>query len=148
MTNVENYFFLAVLNQQFTVKLSTGEMPSGACTSSVIITIYGERDVSPTITFSSKRKAFVAGSIEVYPAIRLPSDIGPIYKIRVEITNTGTNPDWLCEKIEFENEATGEIIQFPCRRWLSSNHGDRSIIREIPALSESRAPVARRSSSN
>ena len=71
-------------------------------------------------------------------------NIGEIYKIRIESVYHGDIPDWRCDNIVMENGHTGERLEFPCKRWLSENYDDKQTVREIPAMTDARPAVPRK----
>ena len=127
-------------NQTWAIRLLTGQMPKGVSTSQVIITAYGHRGASEPIHLIARKKKFFSGSSETFKA--KIENIGDIYKLRLEITNSGSHPDLFCNEVFMENPKTGEQLHFPCRKWFSDRLADRQTVREIASLSDTRPPVS------
>ena len=120
--------------RHWTVKIATGMMPAGFSSSVVSLTIYGRSGQTPKLTLASEQGAFISGNVDIFKV--RSTNVGTVLKIRVEISNSGPQPDWFCENIVLEDDYSLERFPFVCRNWLSRHLGDRSIYREIPAFGE------------
>ncbi|XP_077869375.1 lipoxygenase homology domain-containing protein 1-like, partial [Saccoglossus kowalevskii] len=72
--------------------------------------------------------------------LKLPTDIGRPYKLRLRHDNSGKKADWYVDKVILEKE--NFTLDFLIDGWLSNKKGNKVIITEV-ASTESRLEVLR-----
>ncbi len=67
-------------------------------------------------------------------------DLGQLIKVRVRHDSSGSHPGWCLGSIKLEREsraargAMGEAYTFGNNIWLDNSRGDKSTVRELPAV--------------
>nr|XP_026691111.1 lipoxygenase homology domain-containing protein 1-like isoform X2 [Ciona intestinalis] len=117
---------------RWTVAIATSELPAAGTDARVTITVYGTKGNTGPILLNDKNEPTFRSGNEDEFSVNVGS-IGEIRKIRISHDNSGTSPGWLCESVTLTDQTTGEILQFPCNRWLSRDEDDGEICRELPA---------------
>ena len=60
-------------------------------------------------------------------------DIGPIFKIRVGHDNDNSEEGWYLKNIRLVDLFENQESTFDFDRWMSRNHDDKDVWRELPA---------------
>ncbi|XP_077987439.1 lipoxygenase homology domain-containing protein 1-like [Glandiceps talaboti] len=121
------------------LSITTGDSGTNC---NVLIDVYGDEGNTGEIQLGEPGgDLFQAGTTSDF-VIKLPKDVGKIYKMRVCHDNSGDSPDWQLKQITMMNMTAGMTL-FKCDRFLSPNEDDKQFVRELPALvpGEEPAPV-------
>ncbi|XP_070538837.1 lipoxygenase homology domain-containing protein 1-like [Ptychodera flava] len=112
--------------------VETGEVGSDCGTNAqVFIEIYGEDSSSGEVRLGEPDGGyFQPGTISEF-GLKIETEFGKPYKIRVRHDNSGKNADWYLEKVTLVRD-TCQVV-FPCESWVSNKKGDKIIIKEFPA---------------
>ncbi|XP_076807722.1 lipoxygenase homology domain-containing protein 1-like isoform X3 [Clavelina lepadiformis] len=122
------------------VNIATSELAAAGTDANVTITVYGVKgNTGPLLLNNGSRTTFRSGNEDEF-AVSV-GGIGEIRKVRIAHDNTGTSPGWLCESVTLTDVTTGQVLQFPCNRWLSRDEDDGEICREIAAQHTDKSPL-------
>ncbi|XP_033100844.1 oxygen-regulated protein 1-like [Anneissia japonica] len=116
------------------VLVCTNDNPAASTDAVVSITVYGDKGKTDDIELGSGENKFEAGSIDEFN-IQV-GNIGDIYKIRISQDDSTEFAGWLCDEVHMEDVQTGELMVFPCRRWMSREEEDTAICRELPVMKD------------
>ena len=95
----------------------------------VFIILVGTTATSPKRILENSPNNFERGATDTFTIDTV--DLGDIAKVTIGHDNSGFGPDWFCENISIEYEATGKEWHFPCGRWFSDSQDDKLLIRDI-----------------
>ncbi|KAK3092113.1 hypothetical protein FSP39_025311 [Pinctada imbricata] len=103
---------------------------------SVTIVAYGDKGNTGAILLGAPpgEEVFLAGNNDQFKANLLKA--GKLYKIRLELVPKSKNidPSWRVKEVILTNLNTKEVMTFKFNRWLSREHEDAEIMRELPAI--------------
>ncbi|XP_048764444.2 lipoxygenase homology domain-containing protein 1-like isoform X2 [Ostrea edulis] len=101
----------------------------------VALVIYGETGNSGGIRLEAPpgREIFQPNNEDGF---RASVKVGKFYKIRLELLpkSSSKKPSWKVNEVKLTNVATEESLNFPFSQWLSREHDDMDIMRELPAI--------------
>jgi hypothetical protein len=64
--------------------------------------------------------------------IESPRKVGKLSAINISHDNSGgKNAAWFLEKIQVEDLGEKQVYEFPCNKWLSKEHDDKQISRDL-----------------
>ncbi|KAK2527785.1 hypothetical protein Q9966_010084 [Columba livia] len=122
-----------LIARKWKVSVLTSDMPSAGTSSKVYITLYGDHGSSgPIFLDGEEGKLFQRGNEDIFTVNT--GNIGHLYKIRIEHSNTGSSPAWCCEEVQLLNLFSEEQFSFPAHRWLARDQADGEISVELPVL--------------
>ncbi|KAL3869892.1 hypothetical protein ACJMK2_042519 [Sinanodonta woodiana] len=100
----------------------------------VALVAYGNKGNSGRIILGAPpgKKIFQGGNEDEFRANLLK--VGKLFKIRLELVVNGVNknPKWKVKDVTLQDLNSKEILKFNFGRWLSRNHEDLEIMRELP----------------
>uniref|UniRef100_A0A803U0L0 Lipoxygenase homology PLAT domains 1 n=1 Tax=Anolis carolinensis TaxID=28377 RepID=A0A803U0L0_ANOCA len=115
---------------KYEVIVVTGFEKGSGTDANVLITIFGLNGDSGKRALKQKfRNLFERGQTDRFYLEIL--ELGELTKVRIEHDNTGFYPEWLVERVEITNSATGVTTNFPCGKWLALNKGDGLLWRAL-----------------
>ncbi|GFR86808.1 lipoxygenase-like protein domain-containing protein 1 [Elysia marginata] len=113
---------------------TTNELPTAGTNAQVTVTVYGHKgNTGPVPLGFPDKTGFKPGQVDEFD-LSMGTSIGEIYKIRIGHDNSGPSPEWFCDEVRMQDVDTGEMLVFPCRRWMSRDEDDHEICREMPAI--------------
>ncbi|KAL2778056.1 lipoxygenase homology domain-containing protein 1 isoform 1 [Daubentonia madagascariensis] len=117
----------------YEVITATGDVRGAGTDANVFITLFGENGISPKLHLTSKSEsAFEKANVDVF-RVRT-SNVGLIYKIRIEHDNTGLNASWYLDRVIVTDMKRPHLrYYFNCNNWLSKVEGDRQWCRDLLA---------------
>uniref|UniRef100_A0A2K6GSY1 Lipoxygenase homology PLAT domains 1 n=1 Tax=Propithecus coquereli TaxID=379532 RepID=A0A2K6GSY1_PROCO len=117
----------------YEVVTATGDVRGAGTDANVFITLFGENGTSPKLHLTSKSEsAFEKANVDVF-RVRT-SNVGLIYKIRIEHDNTGLNASWYLDRVIVTDMKRPHLrYYFNCNNWLSKVEGDRQWCRDLLA---------------
>lgn len=115
-------------NAQYQINVTTADEEHAGTTSHVSIRLTGVKGGSAQMRLAGQH-AFRRGRTDVFH-VSTPS-IGKLTKIQIEHDNTGGSPSWKCTKIIVKHLATDNSYTFHVDKWLSRDHDDRQISRDV-----------------
>ncbi|XP_001640553.3 uncharacterized protein LOC5520843 isoform X2 [Nematostella vectensis] len=104
----------------YKITIFTGVWKGCGTTSSVGMTLYGDRDNSRPFYFNNSTKGpsfFSRGSVTSF--IVKCRTLGNIFRVELWHDNSGPNPSWFIDRIEIAEEHSGKYWYFLARRWLA-----------------------------
>uniref|UniRef100_A0A6P8J2Q7 Uncharacterized protein LOC116306425 isoform X2 n=1 Tax=Actinia tenebrosa TaxID=6105 RepID=A0A6P8J2Q7_ACTTE len=116
---------------QYTINIYTGNEWGAGTDANVHVTIYGTKGESGEQKFENKGNETFEGGMKNTYKIETSEPLGTLYKVRVGHDNTGWGPGWFLDKIEAEDDSTGEVVGFACGKWLATDCEDGLIRRDL-----------------
>ncbi|XP_070538833.1 lipoxygenase homology domain-containing protein 1-like [Ptychodera flava] len=105
----------------------------------VFVDIYGEEGNTGDIELGNPDGNFFQPGTTSDFAIKLPKEVGKVYKMRVSHDNSGDSNSWTLNQITMFN-MTGMML-FKCERFLSPTEDDKQFVRELPCLRPGEEPL-------
>lgn len=118
-------------NQEYEVRISTGDIEKAGTDSNVYIKFYGDKGETSETMLNPliERNAFEKGNTDIVTLIE--PDIGNLNRIKIWHDNKYPRSGWFLNKVIVINKKTGQPVEFPCYKWLSDDEGDKKICRTL-----------------
>ncbi|XP_059505870.1 lipoxygenase homology domain-containing protein 1 [Stegostoma tigrinum] len=116
----------------YTVRVKTGEKKNAGTDANVFITLFGEKDDTGIVNLKASKtykNKFEKGNTDEFTIEAV--DIGPLKKIRIGHDNRGGCAGWFLDWVEIDAPSLGQILRFPCGRWLDKAEDDGYIVRDL-----------------
>ncbi|XP_043570379.1 lipoxygenase homology domain-containing protein 1-like [Chiloscyllium plagiosum] len=116
----------------YTVRVKTGEKKNAGTDANVFITLFGEKDDTGIVNLKASKtykNKFEKGNIDEFTIEAV--DIGALKKIRIGHDNRGGCAGWFLDWVEIDAPSLGQILRFPCGRWLDKSEDDGYIVRDL-----------------
>ncbi|PRW59715.1 lipoxygenase homology domain-containing 1 isoform A [Chlorella sorokiniana] len=109
----------------------------------VFLTLHGARGSSQRVQLPAQAGDFERGQEDVF-RVQLPG-VGSLEKLTIGLSGAGEQAAWLVEQVEVTDEASGEMVFFPCNAWLGRAKGaaERSLVGSRSNPREARLEAAR-----
>ncbi|XP_016146449.1 LOW QUALITY PROTEIN: lipoxygenase homology domain-containing protein 1-like [Sinocyclocheilus grahami] len=94
--------------------------------------LYGTKDDTGIINLKASknhRNKFELGLIDEFTIEAV--DIGKLKRIRIGHDNAGVSPGWFLDWVEIDAPSLGQLLRFPCGRWLDKGKDDGAIDRDL-----------------
>ncbi|XP_016364977.1 lipoxygenase homology domain-containing protein 1-like [Sinocyclocheilus rhinocerous] len=120
------------MSTTFTMRVKTGEKKSAGTDANVYAILYGTKDDTGIINLKSSknhRNKFELGLIDEFTIEAV--DIGKLKRIRIGHDNAGVSPGWFLDWVEIDAPSLGQLLRFPCGRWLDKGKDDGAIDRDL-----------------
>ncbi|GCB79511.1 hypothetical protein scyTo_0020217, partial [Scyliorhinus torazame] len=116
----------------YTVRVKTGEKKNAGTDANVFVILFGEKDDTGTVNLKaskSNKNKFEKGNIDEFTIEAV--DIGALKKIRIGHDNRGGCAGWFLDWVEIDAPSLGQVLHFPCGRWLDKAEDDGYIVRDL-----------------
>uniref|UniRef100_A0A8C1Q280 Lipoxygenase homology domains 1a n=1 Tax=Cyprinus carpio TaxID=7962 RepID=A0A8C1Q280_CYPCA len=120
------------MSTTFTMTVKTGEKKSAGTDANVYAILYGTKDDTGLINLKASKNhsnKFELGMIEEFTIEAV--DIGKLKRIRIGHDNAGAYPGWFLDWVEIDAPSLGQLLRFPCGRWLDKGKDDGAIVRDL-----------------
>ncbi|XP_016325596.1 lipoxygenase homology domain-containing protein 1-like [Sinocyclocheilus anshuiensis] len=120
------------MSTTFTMRVKTGEKKSAGTDANVYAILYGTKDDTGIINLKASknhRNKFELGLIDEFTIEAV--DIGKLKRIRIGHDNAGVSPGWFLDWVEIDAPSLGQLLRFPCGRWLDKGKDDGAIDRDL-----------------
>ncbi|XP_059845764.1 lipoxygenase homology domain-containing protein 1 [Hypanus sabinus] len=116
----------------YNVKIKTGEKKNAGTDANVFIILFGEKDDTGIVNLKASKthkNKFEKGNIDEFTIEAV--DIGALKKIRIGHDNYGGCAGWFLDWVEIDAPSLGQLLRFPCGRWLDKAEDDGYIVRDL-----------------
>ncbi|TRY95059.1 hypothetical protein DNTS_004690 [Danionella cerebrum] len=116
----------------FTMRVKTGEKKYAGTDANVYTILYGTKDDTGIINLKSSKthkNKFELGMVDEFTIEAV--DIGKLKRIRIGHDNAGGSPGWFLDWVEIDAPSLGQLLRFPCGRWLDKGKDDGAIVRDL-----------------
>ncbi|XP_058613751.1 lipoxygenase homology domain-containing protein 1-like isoform X4 [Onychostoma macrolepis] len=120
------------MSTTFTMRVKTGEKKKAGTDANVYAILYGTKDDTGIINLKASknyRNKFELGLIDEFTIEAV--DIGKLKRIRIGHDNAGVSPGWFLDWVEIDAPSLGQLLRFPCGRWLDKGKDDGAIVRDL-----------------
>ncbi|XP_059398613.1 lipoxygenase homology domain-containing protein 1 [Carassius carassius] len=120
------------MSTTFTMRVKTGEKKSAGTDANVYAILYGTKDDTGLINLKASKNhgnKFELGMIDEFTIEAV--DIGKLKRIRIGHDNAGAYPGWFLDWVEIDAPSLGQLLRFPCGRWLDKGKDDGAIARDL-----------------
>uniref|UniRef100_A0A8C1CFM6 Lipoxygenase homology domains 1a n=1 Tax=Cyprinus carpio carpio TaxID=630221 RepID=A0A8C1CFM6_CYPCA len=120
------------MSTTFTMKVKTGEKKKAGTDANVYAILYGTKDDTGIINLKASknhRNKYELGLIDEFTIEAV--DIGKLKRIRIGHDNAGASPGWFLDWVEIDAPSLGQLLRFPCGRWLDKGKDDGAIVRDL-----------------
>ncbi|XP_016404113.1 lipoxygenase homology domain-containing protein 1-like [Sinocyclocheilus rhinocerous] len=120
------------MSTTFTMRVKTGEKKSAGTDANVYAILYGTKDDTGIINlkaFKNHRNKYELGLIDEFTIEAV--DIRKLKRIRIGHDNAGASPGWFLDWVEIDAPSLGQLLLFPCGRWLDKGKDDGAIVRDL-----------------
>ncbi|XP_057216274.1 lipoxygenase homology domain-containing protein 1-like isoform X1 [Triplophysa rosa] len=120
------------MSTTFTLRVKTGEKQYAGTDANVFAVFYGTKDDTGIINLKASKKRknkFEVGVIDEFTIEAV--DIGKLKRIRIGHDNSGGSPGWFLDWVEIDAPSLGQLLRFPCGRWLDKGEDDGAIVRDL-----------------
>jgi len=103
----------------YELKVTTGKDKGAGTDSNIFCKLHGKKGTTGELLlkYSDKLNKFEAGQTDVF-SIGNP-DLGPLTAITLRSDDKGAGSDWLLEKVDITDEATGTVFKAQCSTWFN-----------------------------
>jgi murein DD-endopeptidase MepM/ murein hydrolase activator NlpD len=123
--------FLSNTENVYEVKVKTKDKWLAGTDAHVFVTLNGSSGSSgETELIAYDRNPFERNQTDVF-LLDLPNDLGNIASLRIRHDNSGAGSGWYLDWIEVKQLKTGNVLRFPCDKWLATDEGDKKIDRTL-----------------
>jgi len=107
----------------FQVKVYTGKARGAGTDANVFVVIQGTtgKTTEMQLKYGENANLFEEGNCDIF-ALDAPN-IGELTQLTIRHDNTGFGSDWLLDKVEVCDQATGKWFNFPCNQWMDKAKG-------------------------
>ncbi|XP_067839158.1 lipoxygenase homology domain-containing protein 1-like [Heptranchias perlo] len=116
----------------YTMRVKTGEKKNAGTDANVFIILFGEKDDTGIVNLKASKthkNKFEKGNIDEFTVEAV--DIGALKKIRIGHDNRGGCAGWFLDWVEIDAPSLGQLLRFPCGRWLDKSEDDGYIVRDL-----------------
>ncbi|XP_056301849.1 lipoxygenase homology domain-containing protein 1-like [Danio aesculapii] len=121
------------MSTTFTMRVKTGEKKYAGTDANVFAILYGTKDDTGIINLKASKNhknKFELGLIDEFTIEAV--DIGKLKRIRIGHDNAGgASPGWFLDWVEIDAPSLGQLLRFPCGRWLDKGKDDGAIVRDL-----------------
>ncbi|KAK9954997.1 hypothetical protein ABG768_014905 [Culter alburnus] len=120
------------MSTTFTMRVKTGEKKNAGTDASVFAVLYGTKDDTGIINLKASKNhknKFELGMIDEFTIEAV--DIGKLKRIRIGHDNAGGFSGWFLDWVEIDAPSLGQLLRFPCGRWLDKGEDDGAIVRDL-----------------
>ncbi|XP_055036930.2 lipoxygenase homology domain-containing protein 1 [Misgurnus anguillicaudatus] len=120
------------MSTTFTMRVKTGEKQYAGTDANVFAILYGSKDDTGIINLKASKNhknKFEQGMIEEFTIEAV--DLGKLKRIRIGHDNSGGSPGWFLDWVEIDAPSLGQLLRFPCGRWLDKGEDDGAIVRDL-----------------
>ncbi|XP_067279249.1 lipoxygenase homology domain-containing protein 1-like isoform X2 [Pseudorasbora parva] len=120
------------MSTTFTMRVKTGEKKNAGTDANVYAILYGTKDDTGIINLKASKNyknKFELGLIDEFTIEAV--DIGKLKRIRIGHDNAGGSPGWFLDWVEIDAPSLGQLLRFPCGRWLDKGEDDGAIDRDL-----------------
>ncbi|XP_016306772.1 lipoxygenase homology domain-containing protein 1-like [Sinocyclocheilus anshuiensis] len=120
------------MSTTFTMRVKTGEKKSAGTDANIYAILYGTKDDTGIINlkaFKNHRNKYELGLIDEFTIEAV--DIRKLKRIRIGHDNAGASPGWFLDWVEIDAPSLGQLLLFPCGRWLDKGKDDGAIVRDL-----------------
>ncbi|XP_050949579.1 lipoxygenase homology domain-containing protein 1 isoform X3 [Labeo rohita] len=120
------------MSTTFTMRVKTGEKKNAGTDANVYTILYGTTDDTGIINLKASKNhknKFELGFIDEFTIEAV--DIGKLKRIRIGHDNAGVSPGWFLDWVEIDAPSLGQLLRFPCGRWLDKGKDDGAIVRDL-----------------
>ncbi|KAL1253398.1 hypothetical protein QQF64_018091 [Cirrhinus molitorella] len=120
------------MSTTFTMRVKTGEKKNAGTDANVFTILYGTKDDTGIINLKASKNyknKFELGLIDEFTIEAV--DIGKLKRIRIGHDNAGISPGWFLDWVEIDAPSLGQLLRFPCGRWLDKGKDDGAIVRDL-----------------
>ncbi|XP_042603774.1 lipoxygenase homology domain-containing protein 1-like [Cyprinus carpio] len=120
------------MSTTFTMRVKTGEKKKAGTDANVYAILYGTKDDTGIINLKASknhRNKYELGLIDEFTIEAV--DIGKLKRIRIGHDNAGASPGWFLDWVEIDAPSLGQLLRFPCGRWLDKGKDDGAIVRDL-----------------
>uniref|UniRef100_W5L5M4 Lipoxygenase homology PLAT domains 1 n=1 Tax=Astyanax mexicanus TaxID=7994 RepID=W5L5M4_ASTMX len=118
------------MSTTYTMTIKTGEKKYGGTDANIFAILYGTNDDTVINLKASKnhKNKFEVGMIDEFTIEAV--DIGKLKRIRIGHDNA-TSPGWFLDWVEINAPSLGQLLRFPCGRWLDRAEDDGATFRDL-----------------
>ncbi|KAG9266056.1 lipoxygenase homology domain-containing protein 1 [Astyanax mexicanus] len=120
------------MSTTYTMTIKTGEKKYGGTDANIFAILYGTNDDTGVINLKASKNhknKFEVGMIDEFTIEAV--DIGKLKRIRIGHDNAGTSPGWFLDWVEINAPSLGQLLRFPCGRWLDRAEDDGATFRDL-----------------
>ncbi|XP_070556277.1 uncharacterized protein [Ptychodera flava] len=122
------------------VWVTTGREGSSSTTSKVMLFAYGSKGPSEGLVLGSGKDGYFYPGVTDEFKVNLGS-IGDLFKVRIGHNNADDEPSWYLEKVRMRDMNDGTLHSLDVNRWLSREHDDLDVWRELPIALPGKEPL-------
>ncbi|KAL2100047.1 hypothetical protein ACEWY4_004441 [Coilia grayii] len=116
----------------YNLKIKTGIRKHSGTDANVYVILYGTKDDTGIIALKRSKthtNKFELGMTDEFSVEAV--NLGQLKRIRIGHDNKGLSPGWFLDWVEVDAPSLGELLVFPCGRWLSKKKEDGIIFRDL-----------------
>ncbi|XP_026052473.1 lipoxygenase homology domain-containing protein 1-like [Carassius auratus] len=120
------------MSTTFTMRVKTGEKKNAGTDANVYAILYGTKDDTGIINLKASknhRNKYELGLIDEFTIEAV--DIGKLKRMCIGHDNAGVSPGWFLDWVEIDAPSLGQLLRFPCGRWLDKGKDDGAIVRDL-----------------